>query len=75
MKVTLIKFSRKKQVLHRVELSALAETIKKNPNAKAVYDLRLNYQFFKPVRLDDGQIVYDGEHVFGLPRIVFSARN
>ena len=73
MKVTLIKFSRKKQVLHRVELSALAETIKKNPNAKAVYDLRLNYQFFKPVRLDDGQIVYDGEHVFGLPRIVFSA--
>ena len=73
MKVTLIKFSRKKQVLHRVELSALAETIKKNPNAKAVYDLRLKYQFFKPVRLDDGQIVYDGEHVFGLPRIVFSA--
>ncbi len=73
MKVSIIKFARKNQVMNRMELSELAETIRKNPNEKDVFNLRLNYQFFKPKRLDDGQIVYDGEHVIGLPRIIFSA--
>lgn len=42
MKATLLKNSRSKQVMNRLELSALAEMIRKNPNEKQVYHLRRN---------------------------------
>ncbi len=42
MKATLLKNSRSKQVMNRLELSALAEMIRKNPNEKQVYHLRQN---------------------------------
>ena len=72
MKATLLKIARKKQVVKRVELAALAETIRQNPDEQQVYNLRLNYQFYKPVRQDDGQIMVDSEHYVGLPRVCFA---
>jgi len=72
MKVSLLKISRKKEVINRLELSELVDMIRKNPEEKAVHDLRLNYQFLKPVRQDDGQIMVDDERFIGLPRICFA---
>ena len=74
MKVSLLKLSRKKEVIKRVELSDLAEMIRKNPEEEKVFDLRLNYQFYKLQRLPSGQITLDDEkHVVNLPRILFAA--
>jgi len=74
VKVSLLKLSRKKEVIKRVELSDLAEMIRKNPEEEKVFDLRLNYQFYKPQRLPSGQITLDDEkHVVNLPRILFAA--
>ena len=71
MKVSLLKISRKKEVIKRLELSELAEMIRENPEKERVFDLRLNYQFYKPERQEDGQIMIDGKHVLNLPRICF----
>ena len=72
MKVSLLKISRNKEVVNRLELSAIADMIRKNPEEKKVYKLRLKYQFYKPVRQDDGQIMVDDTHFVGLPRICFA---
>ena len=72
MKISLLKISRKETVINRIELKELAGMICKNPEEQEVYDLRLNYQFFKPVRQDDGQVMVDSEHYVGLPRICFA---
>ena len=72
MKATILKIARKKLVMNRIELVDLAETIRKNPDEKQVYNLRLNYHFFKPVRQDDGQIMVDDERFVGLPRVCFA---
>ena len=72
MKVTLIKIARKKEVVNRLDLPALAEMIRKNPNSRNVYQLRLNYQFMKPERLEDGQIAVDADNTINLPRICFA---
>ncbi len=74
MKVSLLKVSRKKEVIKRIELSELAEMIRKNPDEASVYNLRLNYQFMKPQRLSDGLIVMDDQqHTVKLPRVLFAA--
>ena len=72
MKISLLKISRNKEVIKRIELSAIADMIRKNPEEKVVYNLRLNYQFYKPVRQEDGQIMVDDAHFVGLPRICFA---
>ena len=72
MKVTLLKISRNKDVVNRLELPALAEMIRNNPDSRRVYKLRLNYQFMKPERQEDGQIIVDNEHTIALPRICFA---
>ena len=72
MKVGLLKVSRNKEVINRLELSAIADIIRKNQEEKKVYNLRLNYQFYKPVRQEDGQITVDNGHYIGLPRICFA---
>ena len=72
MKVTLLKISRNKDVVNRLELPALAEMIRNNPDSRKVYKLRLNYQFMKPERQEDGQIIVDNERVISLPRICFA---
>ena len=74
MKVSLLKISRKKEVIKRLELSELAEMIRKSPEERKVFNLRLNYQFYKPKRMPDGQITLDDRmHTVNLPRILFAA--
>ena len=72
MKVTLLKISRNKLVINRLDLQSLADMIRQNPEERKVFDLRLNYQFMKPERQSDGQIIIDGKHVVGLPRVCFA---
>ena len=61
-------------VINRLELKDLAEMIRKSPEEQKVFNLRLNYQFCQPQRLDDGQIVLDSQnHTVDLPRILFAA--
>ena len=74
MKISLLKIARKKEVIKRLELSEMAEMIRKNPDENKVFNLRLNYQFYKPQRQNDGQITLDdAKHVVSLPRILFAA--
>ena len=72
MKITYVKISRKKEVFNRLDLSALADRIRKGPEEQLVYNLRLNYQFLMTQRLEDGQIMVDGESFLALPRICFA---
>ena len=48
MKVSLLKISRNKEVIKRLELREIAEMIRENPEKNKVFNLRLNYQFYKP---------------------------
>ena len=73
MKVTLVKVAKKKEVINRIDLTALVEMIRNNPERQQVFDVRLNYQFWKPERQEDGQITIDGVHTVGLPRVCFGA--
>ena len=59
MKVTLLKLTRKKEVVKRLEPQALADMIRNNPEERKVFNLRLHYQFMKPIRMDDGQVTID----------------
>ena len=72
MKVSLLKISRKQEVVKRIELAEMAEMICNNPEESRVFNLRLNYQFYKPVRQGDGQIMVDSERFISLPRICFA---
>lgn len=71
MKITLFKNVRKKEVINRLGLQELADMIRQNPEEKRVYQLRLEYQFYKPQCMADGQIVLDGVHTVNLPRVCF----
>ena len=73
MNISLLKISRKKEVIKRIELSELAEMIRKSPEEDKVFNLRLKYQFYKPQRMDDGQITLDDQqHTVNLPRLLFA---
>ena len=73
MKISLLKLSRKKEVIKRIELSEIAEMIRENPEKDRVFKLRLNYQFYKPQRMPDGQITLDDQkHTVNLPRLLFA---
>ena len=72
MKASLLKISRKKEVIKRLELREIAEMTRENPEKERVIDLRLKYQFYKPERQADGLIMLDGQHVLNLPRICFA---
>ena len=73
MKISLLKLSRKKEVIKRIELSEVAEMIRENPEKDRVFKLRLNYQFYKPQRMPDGQITLDDQkHTVNLPRLLFA---
>ena len=74
MKISYLKIARKKEVIKRIELEELAGMIRKNPEDNKVFNLRLNYQFYKPQRMGDGQITLDDQqHTVNLPRILFAA--
>ena len=69
MKISFLKLSRKKEVIKRIELSEVAEIIRDNPEKDRVFKLRLNYQFYKPQRMPDGQLRYAQEPDDGCGRI------
>ena len=73
MKVTLFKIKRKKEVINRLTLEEIADMIRQGQESRLVYDLRLHYQFMKPQRMENGEIVADGVHTLALPRISFAA--
>ena len=73
MKISLLKLSRRKVVINRLELAELADMIRHCPEEKKVFNLRMNYQFYKPQRQPDGQITLDEHHSANLPRILFSS--
>ena len=74
MKVTLLKISRKKEVINHLDLQEMADLIRQNPEQNQVLNVRLNYQFLKPQRLNDGRIIVDDQkHTVNLPRILFAA--
>ena len=73
MKVSLLKISRNKEVIKRLELREIAEMIRENPEKDKVYNLRLKYQFYKPERMPDGQITLDDQqHTVNLSRLLFA---
>ena len=73
MKVSLLKISRNKEVINRLELQQLADMIRKGPYEQQVYNLRLNYQFLTPQRQPSGLIVVDNQQrTVNLPRILFA---
>ena len=73
MKISILKLSRKKEVIKRIELSEVAEMIRKSPEESKVFNLRLKYQFYKPQRMPDGQITLDDQqHTVNLPRLLFA---
>ena len=72
MRVSILKISRKKEVINRLALEELAGMICKNPEEQNVYDLRMQYHFCTPVRQNDGQIMVDSKHFVGLPRVCFA---
>ena len=73
MKISYLKVSRKKEVIKRLELSELADMIRKGPDESKVFNVRLNYQFLKPQRMNNGQIIIDDQqHTVNLPRILFA---
>ncbi len=72
MKVSILKTSRKKEVINRIGLAELAELIRTGGQQDQVKDLRLHYHLMKPRRLEDGQIGVDDDRVLNLPRLCFA---
>ena len=73
MKISLLKQSRKKEVINRLELHKLADIIRESHDNRNIITLRKNYQYFRPQRLEDGQIALDDENnTVNLPRILFA---
>ena len=73
MKITLLKNSKGKEVVNRVELEKVAEAIKGSVAAEEVESLRRIYHLMKPERQPDGQVISRSHYVISLPRICFAA--
>ena len=73
MKITLLKNSKGKEVVNRVELEKVAEAIKGSVAAEEVQSLRRIYHLMKPERQSDGQVISKSHYVISLPRICFAA--
>lgn len=73
MKVTFLKKDRKKEVINRVEVGAIATAIKEGAMENAVRRLREVYHLMSIHRKADGQIVTNWVGGVRLPRICFAA--
>ena len=73
MNVTLLKISRNKEVINRLEVSDIAKLIKESAVAKEVRRIREVYHLMRPRRLEDGQVVTGFKPEIGLPRVCFAA--
>ena len=73
MKITLLKISKNKEVINRLEVSEVAKLIKGGATAKEVRRIREVYHLMRPRRQEDGQVVTGFKPEIGLPRICFAA--
>ena len=73
MKITILKNSKGKEVVNRVELERVAEAIMGSAVAEEVQSLRRIYHLMKPERQPDGQVISRSHYGIGLPRICFAA--
>ena len=73
MKITILKNSKKKEVINRLELKEVAEMIKEGTAEKEVRRIREVYHLVKSVRKEDGQVVLGFNPEIRLPRICFAA--
>ena len=73
MKVTILKISRRKEVINREELTNVAMSIREGSVAKEVKQIRQVYHLMRTERQEDGQVLTDFSTDINLPRICFAA--
>ena len=73
MKVTILKISRKKEVINREELTNVAMFIREGSVAEEVKRIRQVYHLMRTERQEDGQVLTDFNLDISLPRICFAA--
>ena len=73
MNTTLLKISRKKEVINRLKVSDVANLIREGAVADEVTSIREVYHLMKPTRLEDGSITTQHGPDIRLPRICFAA--
>ena len=73
MKVTILKISRRKEVINREELTNVAMAIREGSVAKEVKLIRQVYHLMRTERQEDGQVLTDFSTDINLPRICFAA--
>ncbi|MBP5356371.1 MAG: hypothetical protein J6Z10_05910 [Prevotella sp.] len=73
MKVTILKISRRKEVINREELTNVAMAIREGSVAKEVKQIRQVYHLMRTERQADGQVLTDFSTDINLPRICFAA--
>ena len=73
MKVTILKISRRKEVINREELTNVAMAIREGSVAKEVKQIRQVYHLMRTERQEDGQVLTDFSLDISLPRICFAA--
>ena len=72
MKVTILKISRRKEVINREELTNVAMAIREGSVAKEVKQIRQVYHLMRTERQEDGQVLTDFSLDISLPRICFA---
>ena len=73
MNTTLLKISRKKEVINRLEVSDVANLIREGAVADEVTRIREVYHLMKPTRLENGSVTTQNGPDIWLPRICFAA--
>ena len=73
MNTTLLKLSRKKEVINRLKVSDVVNLIREGAVAEEVTRIRAMYHLMKPSRLEDGRVTTQHGQEVQLPRICFAA--
>jgi len=73
MKATIIKINRKKEVINREEVGAVAAMIRDGAVQNEVRQLRHVYHLMRTQRMEDGRMDTDVEGGIRLPRVCFAA--
>ena len=68
MKVTILKISRRKEVINREELTNVAMAIREGSVAKEVKQIRQVYHLMRTERQEDGQVLTDFTGSIGTER-------
>ena len=73
MNITILKNSRNKEVINRIDLNELVRMIREGDAADEVKNLRSLYHLMKPKRLLSGRVEIDIDTPFNLPYVCFGA--